>query len=197
VSRGRGLMIGTLFVSGLLAAGCAIPTQKNPSTISPSRVPPGLVSPALPTSTTQPKQSSQVQVKVFFLLGPDQQLQPVNRVVEVPAPLTSIITSMVAGPTQSEIRQGLRTAIPADVAVVFAHAQGSVVTVNFNDVFGEITGSATEPAVAQVVATVAAENGPNVGVIFEIDGVPISVPIASGAEVPGPVYLLQFLTAPS
>jgi Sporulation and spore germination len=195
--RGRhGRVIGIALVSGLLAAGCAIPTQKNPSTVSPNRVPPGLVSPALPTSTTQPKQSSQVQVKVY-LLGAEQQLQPVNRVVEVPAPLNSIITSMVAGPTQSEIRQGIRTAIPADVEVLFAHASGSIVTVNFNDTFGEITGADTELAVAQVVATVAAENGPNVGLIFEIDGVPISVPIASGAQVPGPVYLLQFLTAPS
>jgi hypothetical protein len=196
VTRRRGLAIGIMFVSGIVAAGCAIPTQKNPSTISPNRVPPGLVSPALPTSTTQPKPSSQVQVKVF-LLGSAGQLQPVNRVVEVPAPLASIITSMVGGPTQSEIRQGIRTAIPADVVVVSAKLQGSVVTVNFNDVFGEITGSDTEPAVAQVVATIAADNEPNVGVVFEIDDVPISVPIASGAQVPGPVYLLQFLNAPS
>jgi hypothetical protein len=189
--------IGIMVVSGLLAAGCAIPTQKNPSTVSRSRVPPGLISPALPTTTTQPKPSSQVQVQVYLLLGPQQQLHPVNRFVAVPAPLTSIITSMVAGPTHKEIGQGIRTDIPSDVVVLFAHIQGSVVTVNFNDVFGEITGSATEPAVAQVVATIAAESGRNVGVIFEIDGVPISVPIASGAQVPGPVYLLQFLTAPS
>jgi hypothetical protein len=32
-------------------------------------------------------------------------------------------------------------------------------------------------------------------VIFEIAGQRTSVPIASGAEVPGPVYLLQFVPA--
>jgi hypothetical protein len=50
-------------------------------------------------------------------------------------------------------------------------------------------------AVAQVVATVAAESGPTTGVIFQIDGEQTSVPVASGAQVPGPVYLSQFVPA--
>jgi len=49
--------------------------------------------------------------------------------------------------------------------------------------------------VAQVVATIAAQTGPNTGVIFEIEGQHTSVPIASGASVTGPVYILQFLSA--
>ena len=68
-----------------------------------------------------------------------------------------------------------------------------VVTVNFNQAFGQITGSFTELAVAQVVATLVAQTGPNFGVVFEIDNQAISVPVASGAQVAGPVYLLQFL----
>jgi len=183
--------VGVTLVCGLLAAGCAIPTQKDPSVISPSRVPAGLVNPAVATTTTQPPLKSQVQVKIF-LLGPQNQLVAENRVVEVPAPLTSIITSMLAGPTLSELRQGISTAIPTDVAVLSVATQASVVTVNFNDNFGQITGSDTERAVAQVVATVATENGLNTGVTFEIEGQTISVPIASGAQVPGPVYLTQF-----
>lgn len=181
-------------VSGLMAAGCAIPTQQDPSTISASHVPPGLVSPALPsTTTTQPSVSSQVPVKIY-LLGPGKQLEAVGRVVLVPAPLTSIITSMLAGPDRSELAQGISTAIPNDVVVLGAQTQDSNVTVNFNDAFGLITGSATELAVAQVVATVVTQTGLGAGVFFEIDGQPISVPIASGAQVPGPVYLWQVLS---
>ena len=52
---------------------------------------------------------------------------------------------------------------------------------------------ATEVAVSQVVATIATQIGLGTGVIFEIDGQRSSVPIASGAEVPGPVYLWQFI----
>jgi hypothetical protein len=69
-----------------------------------------------------------------------------------------------------------------------------VVTVNLNTAFGEITGADTELAVAQVVATVVAQTTLGTGVIFEIDGEQTSVPIASGSQVAGPVYLWDFLT---
>ena len=49
-------------------------------------------------------------------------------------------------------------------------AAGNIVTVNMNSAFGEITGTDTELAVGQIVATVAAENGNGTGVLFEIDG---------------------------
>jgi hypothetical protein len=44
---------------------------------------------------------------------------------------------------------------------------------------------------------VAAQNGIGTGVIFEIGGVRTSVPVASGAEVLGPVNVLQFITVPT
>ena len=66
-------------------------------------------------------------------------------------------------------------------------------TVNMNAAFGAITGNSIELAVAQIVATVATENGLNTGVLFEIDGQRTSVPIANGSQVTGPVYLLEFL----
>lgn len=179
----------------LLAAGCGIPTQQQPSAISPSRVPLGLVSPSLSTTaTTQPRASSEVSVTIY-LLGPTEALVPRQRVVQIPAPLKSILTALFAGPDRTEANLEIGTAIPTDVSVLSVAAQGSVVTVNLNSAFGEITGSNTALAVAQVFATVAAQSGPTTGVIFEIDGVQISVPVASGAQVPGPVYLWQFLTA--
>ena len=75
-----------------------------------------------------------------------------------------------------------------------ATSQGGVVTVNMNTDFGQITGTSTELAVAQIVATVAAENGLGTGVIFEIEGQRTSVPIANGSQVAGPVYLIEFLS---
>jgi spore germination protein GerM len=178
----------------LLAAGCAIPTQQGPSTIAPSKVPFDLLSPVPPaaTTTTQPKPSSYVPVKVY-LLNSNQDLTPVDRVVVSPAPLVSVLDALLAGPTSSDVHQGVSTAIPDDVNVLSALQVGSLVTVNFNNAFAEISGSDSELAVAQVVATVAGQDGGNVGVIFEIEGQRTSVPIASGAEVPGPVYLLQFV----
>jgi hypothetical protein len=153
-----------------------------------------LLSPQLPTTTTtQPKPSSLVPVTVYFT-SPSQQLQSVQRVVETPASLTSVITAMLAGPTTAESSIGITTAIPNSVVVLSATtAPGSnTVTVNFNQAFSQISGTSTELAVAQVVATIVAQNGLGTGVTFQIEGQRTSVPIAGGASVPGPVYLLQF-----
>jgi len=186
-----------VLVVAFLAAGCSIPTQGAPSPIAPSKVPFDLLDPHLPTTTTTlPKPSSLVEVKVFFL-NSNNQLQPEPRVVASPAPLLSIISSMLAGPTNAETAGGVFTAIPSDVAVLSATTQGNVVTVNMNSAFGQITGTSTELAVAHFVATVATENGLATGVIFEIDGQRTSVPIANGSQVTGPVYLIQFLTVAS
>ncbi len=194
--RGRLGALGAAAVVAVLGAGCAIPTQSGPVAIAPSRVPFGLLNPhASTTTTTLPKAPSLVPVKVFFLnASANNQLTPADRVVATsPAPLTAILTDLIAGPSNLEQNRGLTTAIPSDVTVLSATANGSIVTVNFNSAFGDITGTNTEQAVAQVVATVANANGFGTGVIFQIDGVHTDVPIANGSQVSGPVYLLEFL----
>ena len=193
VSRHRH-WLGAAALGGILVAGCGIPTQQQPSAISPSRVPPGLVNPDLPsTTTTQPRASSEDSVTIY-LLGPTFELVPVQRVVPIKDPLRSILTALFAGPDRTEAKLQIGTAIPTDVAVPSVVPRGSVVTVNLNTAFGEITGADTELAVAQVVATVVAQTTLGTGVIFEIDGEQTSVPIASGSQVAGPVYLWDFLT---
>jgi hypothetical protein len=175
-------------------AGCAIPTQGEPQTIPASKVPHSLLDPHLPTTTTTlPNPSSLVPVKVVFLNSATQVLQPEGRVVQLPAALDSILSSLIAGPSQVEATNGVTTAIPDNVVVLSAITQGSVVTVNLNSAFAQITGSNTGLAVGQIVATVAAANGNGTGVLFEIDGQHTDVPIANGSQVPGPVYLLEVL----
>ena len=171
----------------LVAAGCAIPTQSSPSTMPSSKVPFGLLDPHPPTTTTtQPKPSSYVPVKVFFL-NPAEQLTPAVRYVAAPAPLDAIIRAMLAGPFSSE---SLTTAIPSDVALLSAGPpQNGIVTVNMNTAFGTISGNDTELAVAQIVTTVVTATGVTTGVLFEIDGQRTSVPIANGSQVSAPVYL--------
>jgi spore germination protein GerM len=183
--------LAALGVVALAATGCAIPTQGSPNTLPPSKVPFDLLDPHPPTTTTtQPK--SLVPVKVYFL-DTTNQLTPVQRYVDSPAPLSDVIGAMLAGPSVPESQQGITSAIPSNVDLISATTQGNVVTVNMNTAFGEITGNNAELAVGQVVATVAAENGWGTGVVFEIDGERTSVPVANGSEVAGPVYILQFL----
>jgi hypothetical protein len=193
--RRRAALPAVLVVAAaFLATGCAIPTQSAPSTMAPSKVPFDLLDPRLPTTTTTlPKPSSLVPVKVFFL-NSSSQLTPAQRVVAAPAPLTAVITSMLAGPTRTETTsQGLTTAIPSNVAVISTTTSAGVVTVNMNAAFDAITGNSIELAVAQIVATVASETGTDTGVLFEVEGQRTSVPIANGSQVNGPVYILELL----
>lgn len=181
-----------------VVTGCGIPTQSAPSALGRSKVPFNLLDPHPPTTTTtQPKPSSYVPVKVFYLStnkSTNNQLAAVQRLVATPAPLVSVLDAMLAGPTQTETSQGLTTAIPGDVGVLSVSTpQSGIVVVDMNTAFGQITGNNSELAVAQIVATVATEAGLNTGVIFEIAGQRTSVPIANGQQVAGPVYLIEFL----
>jgi spore germination protein GerM len=189
--------LGLVAVAGVTVAGCAIPTQSRPSTVSPTHVPFQLLNPHVPTTTTTtPPATSLVPVTIFLLQSNQSNfLTALSRVVTSPAPLTAVLTDLLAGPTTAEAASGITTAIPNNVAVLSASAPvGNVVTVNFNDAFGAITGANIELAVSQVVATVAAgQDNPYIGVLFEIAGQRVPVPIASGAQVPGPVYQLQFV----
>ena len=192
--RFRPALFVLLLPVAALAAGCAVPTQGAPSAIPASRVPFGLLDPHPPTTTTtQPKPSSYVGVKVYFLnTHANDALTPSDRLVSAPAQLPAIITALVTGPSSGDSAAGLTTAIPNDVVVISAGTTSpNIVTVNFNTAFGQITGTATEQAVAQVVTTVVDNTSLGTGVVFEINGTHTSVPIANGAEVAGPVYLLD------
>lgn len=187
--RRLGLAALLVAVAGM-AAGCSIPTQGDPSSIPASKVPFNLLDPhPSTTTTTQPK--GYVSRQVFFINSSTQQLQAEPRFVAPPAPLTSIITAMLQGPAEGETDVG--TAIPSDVSVLSTNSEpGNIVVVNMNGAFAQITGVELERAVAQIVATVAAANGPATGVVFEVDGQRTAVPIANGS-VNGPVYVIQFL----
>jgi spore germination protein GerM len=186
------LALATLAV---VAAGCAIPTQSSPSTMGPSKVPFDLLDPHPPTTTTttQPKPTSYVSVQVYFL-NATSALTPVQRFVAAPAPLMSVLGALLEGPSSSD-PQGIVTAIPNNVKLLSVTTQGGIVTVNMNAAFGAITGNSIEEAVAQIVATIAMDQGNNPGVLFEIDGQRTSVPTANGSqsEPNAPVYLIEFL----
>jgi hypothetical protein len=185
-------VIGALVIAGLAVAGCAIPTQSVPSAIPPGHVPFGLLNHQLPTTTTT--QTASVPVKIF-LVDASHRLVGVTRVVQIPAPLKSVIIQLLGGPSQKDQSAHISTAIPKSVTVISATLTKNppIATVNFNQSFGGILGSATELAVAQVVFTVVSQTSLSTGVVFEIGGESISVTVASGAQESGPVFLSQFL----
>jgi len=186
-----------LVALGSLAAGCGIPTAAAPRPIAKSAIPFQLLSPTSPagaTTTTTPPASFTVPVSIY-LVGPTQQnLVSTQRLVAPPAPLDTVLDALLAGPTVAESALGISTAFPSSVRVLSATVANGVATVNFNAAFGNISGQSAVLAVAQVVFTVTSELTPETGVLFEIEGTPTTVPDASGAQVAGPVHVLQYLT---
>ncbi len=184
-------VIGAVLIGGLAAAGCAIPTQSVPSAIPPNKVPFQLLNPQLPTTTTTLQSS--VPVKIY-LLGPNRRLVGESRVVAFPAPLKQVVAELLLGPIRKEERAGITTAIPNDVRVASAKVSktSQLATVDFNQAFGQIAGSDTPLAVEQVVFTVVAQTSVPTGVVFEIDGQTIPVPVGNNASQTTPVYLSQY-----
>jgi len=177
-----------------LAAGCGVPTQAAPQTIPRAQVPFHLLDPEAPTTTTTtPPPPFTVPVLVYLVASTGQNLVSSQRLVAPPAQLSAVLDALLAGPTAGELALGTQTAISSEVRVLGASVNGGVATVNFNSAFGEIVGPQQVLAVAQVVFTVTSQLSPETGVTFEIGGTPTNVPIATGAQVPGPVHLLQYV----
>jgi hypothetical protein len=180
----RGLGILAAAVASLSLAACGVPVDNQPSALSRHDIPFGLLEPSSPstTPTTAPSVVN-VPVEIFFV-GPTGHLVPVRRDVSVSAPdLATVLDALAAGPTDAEVAASLQTALPAQIKVLGAFIAGGVATVNLGNAFGQLVGQLQIQAVAQVVFTAASLPGVT-GVSFELSGLPVEVPIASGAQVP-------------
>lgn len=181
-------------VAGVLVAGCGVTTGGGPHAIANNRVPYHLLAHAPPTTTTTTVPSVfTVPVNVYFVSPTGQDLVPSQRLVAPSATLTTVLEALLAGPTALEEQKGLRTAFSGDVKLIKARLTPTVATVDFNQTFGQISGTELVLAVAQVVYTVTGDTNGSIGVQFEITGQPKEVPTATGAEVPGPVHLQQYV----
>jgi spore germination protein GerM len=120
---------------------------------------------------------------VIYLLAPNGTLSAVAREVPVPAPLVTILTALVDGPTNAEATAGLQSAVPPQTQVIAASVTAGVATVDLGGTFAQLVGPPEIEAVAQIVYTATALPGVT-GVTFELNGQQVAVPTATGAEVP-------------
>lgn len=184
-------------VGSAVATGCGLPTNSGPQAIPRAQVPFRLLSPSPPRTAPTTVPASVLALAQIYLVGTNQAPTPVGRYVPVRATLLSTLDALMEGPTTVEATNGYTTAIPAQTRVLSAvqstGSSGTVVTVDFNSVFGQVSGTAQVSAVEQVVLTVVSQVGPDTGVDFQIDGHTIAVPTGNGEQVTGPVYVLDFV----
>jgi Sporulation and spore germination len=182
--RRRIVFVTTAGTLALVLTGCGVPVDRQPSALSRNQIPFDLLAPTQSTApaTTAP---SPIEVPVrIFLIGPTGRLVAVTRNVSVSPPdLATVLRALVAGPTDMESAAGLQSALTTQTTVLGANIAGGVATVNLGGTFGQLVGPPEIQAVAQVVFTASAQPGVT-GVTFELNGLPVEVPVASGALVP-------------
>ena len=181
-------------LSACALAGCGIPTEQAARPIAASQLP-GRVVPHIPSRKIPTTDSGLVQVDVYFT-STNAYVLPEARYVKPHASLATVIGTLLLadGPSTTERFKGVQSALSPQIHLLSSHVASNVVTVNFSAGFGQLSGTQEILGVAQVVYTIAANLRASVGVLFEIDGVPIDVPVASGALESGPVHESQYST---
>jgi hypothetical protein len=175
--------VATAIAAGaLLLAACGVPIDSVPTALPKDAVPFGLLESSPPTSTTTLPRPATVEVQLF-LVSPTGRLVPVYHPVPFPPSLSSAMASLIDGPTNAESAAGLQSAVPAQTDLISATVSGGVATIDLGGTFGQLVGQAQIDAVAQIVFTATAQPGVT-DVVFELNGSPVAVPTASGAEVP-------------
>ncbi|MGH9100663.1 MAG: GerMN domain-containing protein [Acidimicrobiales bacterium] len=168
-----------LVVGALVLGACGVPTQPSASPISTGRSHISLP-PTRPTVSPCTR-SGCVSVDVYFVTT-DDYVVPADRVVPRDAELSSVVRSLLSGPTPAEQAKGIRTALGGGIRLLSASVTDGdkIATLNFNTHFFTLSGPQEVLAVAQVVFTVTSV-APDTGVTFQIDGGPIPVPVGTGA----------------
>ena len=123
-------------------------------------------------------------VNVYFLRG--ETLAPASRTVEGAAVATEAVRALLAGPTAAERETGLGSTIPAGTGVRSIAIAGGTATVDLTGAFETGGGSLSMAArLAQVTYTLT--QFPTVSrVVYELDGVPLTVLGGEGILVEEP-----------
>lgn len=176
--RGAGALGVAVAACGLALAACGIPTQATANNVP---VTPKVNAPAPGASTpVKPTRAGDVPLTVFFIWKGNS-IVPTPRYVKPPASVATAVDTLLAGPTTHELySEGITTALSPNIKLLHVSRVGAVETIDFTTRFGSLSGTRETLGVAQVVFTVAEAVQPDIGVLFEINGIPIPVPIAAG-----------------
>jgi len=175
-----------LVVSSLVA--CGIPADSQPRALASKDIPFDLLAPSTTVATPgTPGARASISVYLVGITG----LVPVSREVREPATLPEALNSLLAGPTDAEVTNGLRTAISAQTSVSAGAVGFGVGTVDLGGALGQVGGQEQILAVAQLVFTATSVPG-IVKVQFTLAGRPVEVPAGDGTLTQGPLGRSDF-----
>ncbi len=188
----RAVVIPSDDVPSVLSAPLASPSASQPSSSPPSG-PSSFGAPSSPSST-----SNSLAPSVYLVDDTTNRLVSVHRSRNQTATLSTLIHTLLAGPTEAESAAGLTTAINTSPTLNKITIQGSLAVIDLSSSFGDIRGAAEVLASAQVVLTAVSYPGTE-SVLFTLDGTPTAVPLVSGVLSSNPLTFADYasLLAPA
>lgn len=130
-----------------------------------------------------------------YLISGDGELVPVTRDLAsaptVEARLRALFDSLADGPTDAEVGDGLRSAIPATTDVLGVSFADGTVTVDLSASFASIGGPTELRAVGQLVLTGTTFPGAR-ELVVQLEGAPTAIPLPDGALTDDAVTLRQY-----
>ena len=162
------LRVVGLLVAALLLTGCGVGAEDRPEPVTTA------AAPVVTTGNGSP--AAGPRLTVFFVRG--ARLTPVERRTNATT-TAAALDQLVEGPTRTEVRTGIRTALPPEVGGVDQVLPDGVAIVSVTRGFTGITGGNQLLAVAQIVWTLT--DLPSVSTVrFVVEGTPVEVPTDGG-----------------
>jgi len=103
-----------------------------------------------------------------------------------------LLGSLLLGANEEESAAGLSTALPADLEILEARTVGTRLTIDINDVFGELSDLGLRQALAQLVAT-ATQIDQVQQVRLRVDGENVGWPTGDGEVTDRPLTIYDYI----
>ncbi len=178
-------VIAVLVVVVTAVTGCSIQPESAPTDLPPERADVF----GEPATGDEAAGTNRIYLLAPADLDAPQRLRSVQR--DVPTAPAAVLASLFAGPNSSERDEQVDTAIPSDVELLAARPVGQVLTVDLNDVFGELTPEGLRLAVAQIVTTATDIDGIE-AVQLRVDGLPRVWPLGNGELTERPLTKFDY-----
>jgi hypothetical protein len=178
-------MVAVAVVVVVAMTGCSIQPEAAPSDLPPERADVF----GEPATGDEAAGTNRIYLLAPADLDAPQRLRSVQR--DVPTAPAAVLSSLFAGPNSSERDAQVDTAIPSDIELLAARPVGQVLTVDLNDVFGELTPEGLRLAVAQIVTTATEIDGIQ-AVQLRVDGVPRVWPLGNGELTDRPLTKFDY-----
>ncbi|MBA2624923.1 MAG: GerMN domain-containing protein [Acidimicrobiia bacterium] len=185
--RRSAALIGTL----VLLAGCGVQGDAAPRPLAPDDVPDELLAPS--TTSNGPEEPRAGTTRTVWLVDNEGCLADVERRLEGPTGVLSVVRSLLEGATDEEAEAGLRSDIPPSTETTGVDAvDGENVQLDLSEDFAGVTAENSLRAQAQLVYTVTSALPAVEGVIFLVEGEPLEGTDDQGQLTAAPLKQADF-----